>query len=52
MEEVVFAKFEEMQFYTTESYDMESSIIYSYYPDPEKAPVFIYLIDGLKEESM
>ena len=52
MEELVFAKFEEMQFFCTESYDMESTIVYSYYPDPEKPPVFIYLIDGLNEQSM
>ena len=40
-----------MDFYSfvLENYDMESSMVYSYYPDPEKPPVFIYIMDGLKE---
>lgn len=31
---------------------MENTIIYSYYPDESKPPVFIYLIDGLKGKSV
>ena len=43
----VIANFEEMEFFAPESGTMEGTMIYSYYPDPEKSPVFFYLMQGL-----
>ena len=34
--------------YTPESYDMENTIILSYYKGEDATPTFVYFTDGLK----
>lgn len=45
----VLANFDELTFYTGQNYDMENTIVMSYYKNEEdEAPTFIYVMDGLK----
>jgi len=42
------SNFDEFSFYSPESYDMENSIILSYYKEDAETPTFVYFSDGLK----
>ncbi len=44
------ANFDEFTFYMPESFDMENSIILSYYEEGAATPTFVFWMDGLKGE--
>jgi len=42
----------EPEFYTPQSYDVENSIIFSYYKGEDETPTFLYFKSGLKETAL
>ena len=50
MVKFIIGKFDEMQIFTGESFDTEAGLAFSYTKDGETEPVFLYFVDGLKEE--
>jgi len=46
----IMEKFDEMQIFSGENYDMEAGLAFSYTKDGEENPVFLFFNDGLKEE--
>jgi NAD(P)H-flavin reductase len=48
MVKFIVSNFDEFSFYTPESYDMDNSIILSYFKEGEDTPTFLYFMDGLK----
>ena len=46
----VMEKFDEMQIFVGESMDTEAALVFSYTKDGESEPVFLYMVDGTKEE--
>lgn len=47
----IISTFKEFTFYTPESYDIEHSIILSYYKGEDETPTFLYFMDGLVGET-
>ena len=50
MAQWIISNFDEFTFYSTESYDMENSIILSYYLEGAETPTFVYFADGLRSQ--
>ena len=50
MIKLVMEKFDEMQIFSGENYDMEAGLVFSYTKDGEEEPVMLYFADGMKEE--
>ena len=46
----IVGKFDEMQIFTGQSYDTEAGLALSYTKDGETEPVFLFFVDGMKEE--
>jgi len=46
----IMSKFDEMQMFCGQKYDMEGAICYAYNKDNEENPTFLFFKDGLKEE--
>jgi hypothetical protein len=46
----IMEKFDEMQIFVGESMDTEAGMAFSYTKDGETDPVFLYMVDGCKEE--
>lgn len=46
----IMEKFDEMQIFSGENYDMEAGLAFSYTKDGEENPTFMFFNDGLKEE--
>ena len=46
----IVGKFDEMQIFTGTSYDTEAGLAFSYTKDGEVEPVFLFFVDGMKEE--
>jgi len=45
------SKFDEIQIFAGENYDMEASFAYCYYKDQTDAgPTFLFFLDAMKEE--
>ena len=50
MVKFIMGKFDEMQIFTGESFDTEAGLAFSYTKDGETDPVFLFFVDGMKEE--
>lgn len=46
----ILGKYDDFQFFMSESTDPEAGMVYSYYPDGSEVPHNIYIKDGMKEE--
>lgn len=46
----IIGKYDEMMIFTGESYDTEAGLAFSYTKDGEVEPVFLFFVDGMKEE--
>ena len=46
----IVGKYDEMMIFTGESYDCEAGLCFSYTKDGETEPVFLFFIDGMREE--
>ena len=46
----IVGKYDEMMIFTGESYDCEAGLAFSYTKDGETEPVFLFFIDGMREE--
>jgi hypothetical protein len=46
---MLLGKFDELQFFTGESSDLEATLCYAYYKEGESDPTFLYFKDALKE---
>lgn len=47
----ILSKFDEVQIFVGENYDMEAGYAYAYYKEQTDAgPTFFFFLDGLKEE--
>jgi hypothetical protein len=45
----LLGRFNELQFFTGETADLEASMAYAYYKEGASEPTFLYFKDGLKE---
>ena len=48
MVKFILKKFDDFSFYTPSNYDVENTIIMSYYKEEAETPTFLYFMDGLK----
>lgn len=46
---MLLGKFDELQFFTGESSDLEATLVYAYYKEGSSDPTFLYFKDALKE---
>ena len=46
----IVEKFDEMMIFTGQSYDTEAGLCFSYTKDGETEPVFLFFLDGMREE--
>lgn len=46
----IVGKYDEMQIFTGQSYDTEAGLAFSYTKDGETEPVFLFFVDGMREE--
>ena len=50
MIKMIIGKFDEMMIFTGESFDAEAGLAFSYTKDGDTEPVFLFFVDGMKEE--
>ena len=46
----IIGKFDEMQIFTGQGFDTEAGLAFSYTKDGEVDPVFLFFVDGMREE--
>ena len=46
----IVGKYDEMMIFTGQSYDTEAGLAFSYTKDGETEPVFLFFVDGMREE--
>ena len=46
----IIGKFDEMMIFSGQGFDTEAGLAFSYTKDGEMDPVFLFFVDGMKEE--
>jgi hypothetical protein len=46
----IIGKFDEMMIFSGQGFDTEAGLCFSYTKDGEEDPVFLFFVDGMKEE--
>ena len=46
----IIGRFDEMMIFTGTSFDAEAGLAFSYTKDGETDPVFLFFVDGMREE--